>query len=89
RDNHALKRLLRRQGVDGFNTDTKRVLAAFVLSNARYAANQLYNPAIDESITEIKNPASAEDAIRLRDYALDTQEEVAGIKNFAFVWYMG
>jgi len=89
RDNHALKRLLRRQGVQGFNTDTKRVLAAFVLSNARYAANQLYNPAIDESITEIKDPAYAEDAIRLRDYALDTQEEVAGIKNFAFVWYMG
>lgn len=89
RDNHALKRLLRRQGIQGFNTDTKRVLAAFVLSNARYAANQLYNPAIDESITEIKDPAYAEDAIRLRDYALDTQEEVAGIKNFAFVWYMG
>ncbi|WP_151721071.1 PLxRFG domain-containing protein [Acinetobacter ursingii] len=89
RDNHALKRLLRRQGVQGFNTDTKRVLASFVLSNARYAANQLYNPAIDESITEIKDPAYAEDAIRLRDYALDTQEEVAGIKNFAFVWYMG
>lgn len=89
RDNHALKRLLRRQGVQGFNTDTKRVLAAFVLSNARYAANQLYNPAIDESIVEIKDPAYAEDAIRLRDYALDTQEEVAAVKNFAFVWYMG
>nr|WP_255323723.1 PLxRFG domain-containing protein [Acinetobacter soli] len=89
RDNHALKRLLRRQGVQGFNTDTKRVLAAFVLSNARYAANQLYNPAIDESIVEIKDPAYAEDAVRLRDYALDTQEEVAAVKNFAFVWYMG
>lgn len=89
RDNHALKRLLRRQGIKGFDTDFKRVLASFVLSNARYGANQLYNPAIDESIIEIKDNAYAEDAIRLRDYALDTQEEVAGIKNFAFVWYMG
>lgn len=89
RDNHALKRLLKRQGIDGFDTDIKRVLASFVLSNARYSANQTYNPAIDESIQNIKDPAYAEDAIRLRDYALDTQEELAGIKNFAFVWYMG
>jgi N12 class adenine-specific DNA methylase/phospholipid N-methyltransferase len=89
RDNHALKRLLRRKGIQGFNEDTKRVIAAFVLSNSRYAANQLFNPAIDESIIEIKDPAYAEDAIRLRDYALDPKEEISGIKNFAFVWYMG
>ncbi|WP_336939374.1 PLxRFG domain-containing protein [Acinetobacter modestus] len=89
RDNHALKRLLRRKGIQGFNEDTKRVIAAFVLSNSRYAANQLFNPAIDESIISIKDPAYAEDAIRLRDYALDPKEEISGIKNFAFVWYMG
>ena len=89
KNNHALKRLLRRQGIDGFDSDVKRVLAAFVLSNARYSANQIYNPAIDESITDIKDPAYQEDAIRLRDYALDTQEELAPIKNFAFVYYMG
>lgn len=89
KNNHALKRLLKRQGIEGFSLDVKRVLASFVLSNARYAANQTYNPAIDESITEIQDPAYQEDAIRLRDYALDTQEELAGLKNFAFVWYMG
>ena len=89
KNNHALKRLLRRQGIDGFDSDVKRVLASFVLSNARYSANQIYNPAIDESITDIKDPAYQEDAIRLRDYALDTQEELAPIKNFAFVYYMG
>lgn len=88
-NNHALKRLLKRQGIDGFDTDIKRVLASFVLSNARYSANQTYNPAIDESITEIEDAAYQEDAIRLRDYALDTQEELSGLKNFAFVWYMG
>lgn len=89
RDNHALKRLLRRKGIQGFNEDTKRVIASFVLSNSRYAANQLFNPAIDESIIDIKDPAYAEDAIRLRDYALDPKEEISGIKNFSFVWYMG
>lgn len=88
-NNHALKRLLKRQGIDGFDTDVKRVLASFVMSNARYSANQSYNPAIDESITNIEDPAFQEDAIRLRDYSLDTQEELAAVKNFAFVWYMG
>lgn len=88
-NNHALKRLLRRQGIDGFDTDLKRVLAAFVMSNARYSANQTYNPAIDDSIVNIKDPAYQEDAIRLRDYSLDTQEELAPVKNFAFVYYMG
>ncbi|ENV00929.1 PLxRFG domain-containing protein [Acinetobacter variabilis] len=88
-NNHALKRLLKRQGIDGFDTDVKRVLASFVMSNARYSANQTYNPAIDESITNIEDPAHQEDAIRLRDYSLDTQEELAAVKNFAFVWYMG
>lgn len=89
KNNHALKRLLRRQGIDGFDTDLKRVLAAFVMSNARYSANQTYNPAIDDSILNIKDPAYQEDAIRLRDYSLDTQEELAPLKNFAFVYYMG
>ena len=89
KNNHALKRLLKRQGIKGFDVDMKRVLASFVLSNSRYSANQTYNPAIDESITEISNPAYQEDAVRLRDYALDTQEELAGVKNFAFVYYMG
>lgn len=89
KNNHALKRLLRRQGIDGFDTDLKRVLAAFVMSNARYSANQTYNPAIDDSILNIKDPAYQEDAIRLRDYSLDTQEELAPVKNFAFVYYMG
>lgn len=88
-NNHALKRLLKRQGIDGFDNDLKRVLASFVMSNARYSANQTYNPAIDESITNIKDPAYQEDAIRLRDYSLDTQEELAAFKNFAFVYYMG
>lgn len=88
-NNHALKRLLKRQGIDGFDNDLKRVLASFVMSNARYSANQSYNPAIDESITNIEDPAFQEDAIRLRDYSLDTQEELAAVKNFAFVWYMG
>ncbi|HHX4894655.1 TPA: PLxRFG domain-containing protein [Acinetobacter baumannii] len=88
-NNHALKRLLKRQGIDGFDQDIKRVLASFVMSNARYSANQTYNPAIDESITNIQDPAYQEDAIRLRDYSLDTQEELAAVKNFAFVWYMG
>lgn len=88
-NNHALKRLLKRQGIDGFDSDLKRVLASFVMSNARYSANQSYNPAIDESITNIEDPAFQEDAIRLRDYSLDTQEELAAVKNFAFVWYMG
>ena len=88
-NNHALKRLLKRQGIDGFDSDLKRVLASFVMSNARYSANQSYNPAIDEAITNIEDPAYQEDAIRLRDYSLDTQEELAAVKNFAFVWYMG
>lgn len=88
-NNPALKRILKRQGVDGFDSDLKRVLASFVMSNARYSANQSYNPAIDESITNIEDPAFQEDAIRLRDYSLDTQEELAAVKNFAFVWYMG
>ena len=88
-NNNALKRLLKRHGIHGFDNDLKRVLASFVMSNARYSANQSYNPAIDESITNIEDPAFQEDAIRLRDYSLDTQEELAAVKNFAFVWYMG
>jgi hypothetical protein len=85
----ALRRLIHRKGIEGFSDDIQRVLAAFVMSNARYSANRLFNDQIDQSVMEVKDGELRQQAQQMRDYALDPKEEMRGVKNFMFLYYMG
>ena len=57
--NHsASRRLIHRKGIEGYSEDLRRVLASFVLSNSRHAANILYGSAtsgvLHEAILEVE-----------------------------------
>lgn len=85
----ALRRLIHRKGIEGFSDDVQRVLAAFVMSNARYSANRLFNDQIDQAVMDVKDGELRQQAQKMRDYALDPKEEMRGVKNFMFLYYMG
>jgi hypothetical protein len=98
-DTSALKRTLQRgrvegsneEGIPGFSTDTQRVLASYITSNARLAATNLYGADMRQAIDEI--PAGQGDlaqyGTRLMTYLQNPQEEFAGLRNFMFFWYLG
>lgn len=91
--NHsALRRLIHRKGIAGFNQNPTRVLAAFVTSNARRASSLLHNGDMDKAVRaaqESKQGDVADEAFKLRDYVQNPQEEAAGLRNLLFVNYIG
>lgn len=94
----ALKRKIHRkgdngEGIEGFSTDLPRVLSAFVLSNARKSARDLYRGRVDEAIEAIPDNAGGvkEQATKLGKFVLEPDENdwSIGIRNMLFVWNMG
>ena len=87
----ATKRLLKRQGVAGYSEDSTRVLAAFIYSNSRRSASNLHMGAVDKAITEIPKGEGqlADEAVKLRDYIKQPQEEAQALRGMLFAWYLG
>lgn len=87
----AMKRLIERKGVEGFSQDVGRVLAGFVYSNARAAAQNLNSREMLQSAAEIpKELGDLKDhAIRFVEYAQNPQEEAAAIRGLLFAQYIG
>lgn len=87
----ALKRLIHRKGVEGFNEDVGRVLAGFVYSNARQTSSNLHMGEITAAASEIpKGQGELKDAaVRLADYIKNPQEEAQGIRGVLFAQYLG
>lgn len=87
----AMKRLIHRKGIDGFSLDVGRTLAAFIYSNARLSANTLNMGAIDRAIEAIPlgEGELADQAIKLRDYAVNPQEEAQAWRGLLFAQYLG
>jgi N12 class adenine-specific DNA methylase len=92
--NHAaVRRLLERKGVAGFNEDIGRVLAGFIYSNARHTSSMLHMGDMAEAVTAI-DPATdggelRDAAWRLMSYVRDPQEEAPGFRNLLFAQYLG
>jgi N12 class adenine-specific DNA methylase len=85
----AMKRLIHRKGMPGFNTDIKRALAAFITSNARLASANLHMGPMLAAVEKIKAGDVKDDAIELYRYLTEPKEEAAAFRSFLFFWFIG
>lgn len=87
----AMKRLIHREGIEGFSTDIPRVLANFIYSNARLTAANLNAPETARAIAAIpKEQGQLKDAaIQLDGYITNPHESAAKIGSFNFAQYLG
>lgn len=87
----AMKRLIHREGIEGFSTDIPRVLANFIYSNARLTAANLNSPETARAIAAIpKEQGQLKDAaINLVGFVNNPQESAAKIGAFNFAQYLG
>jgi hypothetical protein len=87
----ALKRLIKRKGIAGFNEDLARVLASFVTSNARRASGNIHFADMLAAVEDIpKGEGDVKDeAVRLVEYLQNPREEAAGFRSFLFAQFLG
>jgi len=87
----AMKRMIHRKGIAGFNEDAGRVLAAFVYSNARQTAKTLHTQSMLTAADEIPNSQGElkDAAIKLVDYVRNPQEEAQAFRSILFAQYIG
>ncbi|WP_114969574.1 PLxRFG domain-containing protein [Rhodoferax ferrireducens] len=89
----AMKRLIQRKGIAGFNEDAGRVLAGFVYSNARQTASSLHMGEMTKAATDkdaFKNQGELQDAAaKLVDYIKNPQEEAQAFRGLLFAQYIG
>ena len=90
----AMKRLIQRKGIDGYNEDFARVLAGFVYSNARQASVNLHAGEIGKSVLNIKesgpqNGDLLDYAVKLMQYVQNGQEEAQLLRGMLFTQYIG
>lgn len=87
----TLKRLIKRKGVAGYDTDGQRVLASFVTSNARMASANYNMLELVRAAAEIdKNKGDVKDeAVKLVEYIRNPTEESAKIRGLLFANYLG
>lgn len=88
--NHsALRRMIHRKGIAGYSEDLQRVLAAFVMSTARYSAHLVFNEPVMESVRQINDADKQKAAQDMVAYAQDPREEAQLFKSLLFIWNMG
>jgi len=87
----AVKRLIKRKGIAGFSEDAGRVLAGFVYSNARQSAASLHMGEIDRAVDDIPRSQGElkDEAVKLREYVKNPQEEAATFRAILFAQYLG
>ena len=89
----AMKRLIQRKGIAGFNEDAGRVLAGFIYSNARQTASSLHMGEMTKAATDkdaFKNQGELQDAaVKLVDYIKNPQEEAQAFRGLLFAQYIG
>lgn len=87
----ALKRLIKRKGIEGYSEDTSRVLANFITSNARAASSNLHMSDMTQAVASIPKEKGdvIDEAVRLKDYVQNPQEEAQAIRGLLFAQYLG
>lgn len=87
----AMKRLIQRKGIAGFNEDAGRVLAGFVYSNARQTSQNIHAGEMSEAAQAIPNRQGElkDAAVQLVDYIKNPQEEAQAIRGLLFAQYIG
>lgn len=87
----ALKRLIHRKGIQGYDEDIQRVLATFITSQARLAARNYHFGEITKAIADIPTPMGdvKTEASKLAGYVQNPGEEAQGIRGFLFTQFLG
>ena len=87
----ALKRLIQRKGIAGFEKDPVRVLATFLTSNARATAANYHFGDMLRAASEIpKEKGDVKDeAIKLIDYIQNPGDEAASMRGLLFMHFLG
>ena len=85
----ALKRLIQRKGIAGYNEDVGRVLASFVTSNARMAAGTVNLAQAKEAAQGIREGDVRDEAIRLIDTVQNPTETAGALRGLMFVHFIG
>jgi hypothetical protein len=85
----ALKRHIRRKGIEGFDDDASRTLAAFITSNARATSRALHSQRIEESVENVKQGDVRDEAREMVKYINNPREEAQAIRSLLFMQYLG
>jgi proteasome lid subunit RPN8/RPN11 len=85
----ALKRHIRRKGIEGFDEDGGRVLAAFLMSNARAASRALHATRMADAVENVRQGDVKDEARALVEYVNNPKEEAQAIRSLLFVQYIG
>lgn len=87
----AMKRLIERKGIAGFDEDFGRVLAGFITSNSRQVSGNLHAGQIREATAAIdQTQGEAKDAaIKLAGYVSNPIEEAGAFRGLLFAQYIG
>lgn len=85
----ALKRMIKRKGIQGYSEDVTRVLSNFITSNARAASQALHFGEMQELVSEINDGDVKDAAERLRQYLQNPVEEAAALRGFLFTHFIG
>ena len=87
----AMRRMIQREGIEGFSEDAGRVLAGFVYSNARQASRNLHIGDMDRAASAIpKEQGELKDhAINLVQYIKNPTDEAQAIRGLLFAQYIG
>lgn len=87
----AMKRLIQRKGIAGFNEDAGRVLAGFVYSNARQTSTSLHMGEMTNAANDMPQQQGEikDAAVKLVDYIKNPQEEAQAFRGLLFAQYIG
>lgn len=87
----AMKRLIQRGKVFGYSQDGRRVLANFLISNARLAAANHHMLDLIEAAQKIQAGDVQKEAVRMLDFVREPSEQAwsAKARSFMFVHFLG
>jgi len=87
----ALKRKLERKGTAGYSEDLPRILANFVTSNGRFAAQRYYMRDLNNAIKYIPNAKGdvRDEAIKLRKFMMNPNDSGAVLSSVMFAHFLG
>lgn len=90
-DRSALKRIFTRKNIAGFSQDLPRMLANFITSNGRLAAQRYYTMDLNNAIRYIpreKGDVQSE-AQKLKEFIDNPDDKGAMASSAAFAWFLG
>lgn len=87
----ALKRRITRDAIEGYSENMPRVLANFITSNGKFAAQRYYNRDINNAIRYIPRLQGdvQKEAVRLKEYIDNPGNGGAIASALSFTWFLG